>query len=62
MTDQALRAGGPVDVGPGPGEEPPRKRSRQEDHEVRNSWCSYPQCVAEIVRTPRLSYTSGVSC
>jgi hypothetical protein len=35
MADQGL--GGPVEVGAGPGEDPPRKRLRHEDHEVRDS-------------------------
>ena len=37
MADQGLNAGGPVEVGPGPGEDPPRKRLRHEDHEVHDS-------------------------
>lgn len=36
MADQGLN-GGPVEVGPGPGEDPPRKRLRHEDHEVLDS-------------------------
>lgn len=35
MADPGLAQGGPVEVGPAPGEEPPRKRLRHEDHEVR---------------------------
>ena len=34
MSDHGLVQGGPVEVGPGPGQEPPRKRLRHEDHEV----------------------------
>ncbi|BDA45475.1 probable serum response factor homolog B at N-terminal half [Coccomyxa sp. Obi] len=34
MADQGLNGGGPVEVGPGPGEDPPRKRLRHEDHET----------------------------
>ncbi|EIE20227.1 hypothetical protein COCSUDRAFT_67545 [Coccomyxa subellipsoidea C-169] len=33
MADQGLGGGGPVEVGAGPGEDPPRKRLRHEDHE-----------------------------
>ena len=37
MADQGLGGSGPVEVGAGPGEDPPRKRLRHEDHEVRDS-------------------------
>jgi hypothetical protein len=48
MAEQALRAGGPVEVGPGPGEEPPRKRLRHEEHEVRDSWESSGAGVVKV--------------
>ena len=34
MSNHGLVQGGPVEMGPGPGQEPPRKRLRHEDHEV----------------------------
>ena len=35
MAEQGLAQSAPLEVGPAPGEEPPRKRLRHEDHEVR---------------------------
>ena len=32
---EGLAQSAPLEVGPAPGEEPPRKRLRHEDHEVR---------------------------